>query len=116
MRPHVRRAIAFIAGRLITGKSSTGLFDYSEGRHVSFSGKVTKDIVSIYDYDRGTHVGGSLSNLYFYGDGCGVQISIQGNRFNGFDFCDSGHFSGQVQGNTVWVYDYRSSINHTFLI
>ena len=116
MKPHVRRAIAFIAGRLITGRASSGIFDYTAGTHIPITGTVTETNISIYDHDQRAHVGGSLRNIHFYGDGCAAQISIHGNNFDGYDFCGSGHFIGHAQGNVIWVYDYASSAYFSYII
>lgn len=43
------RAVAFVVGRLVTGRSSRGLTDRMDGARNGFAGSVTAERVSIYD-------------------------------------------------------------------
>ena len=116
MKPHIRHTIAYIAGRLITGKASLSLYDYSAGKYVFFTGSVEGNNISLYDHDRCAHIKGDLGNIHFYGDGCGVKVDIRGSNFDGYDFCGSGHFTGNAYGNLVCIYDYASAGYFNYLI
>jgi hypothetical protein len=104
---HVRRAVAYIAGRLVSGADSGAVYDYSEGRYVNFSGQVTPQNVNVYDYDEGNFVGGNPASLYHYGDGQYIQLNVNGPQFSGYDFGSGQHFSGNVNARNVTVYDYE---------
>ena len=107
MNAHVRRAVAYIAGRLVTNSDSAAIYDASEGRFVNFSGQVTPQNVNIYDYDERCFIGGTPSSLFHYGDSQFIQLNINGRQFSGFDFGSAQHFSGSVQARNVTVYDYE---------
>ncbi len=101
MEPNVKACIAFIAGRAISGKTSSSIYDYSQNKNINISGNVSQTNASVYDYDRKCHVQGSLSNLYDHGVNGHVQLKIDGDRFSGFDYSSGTHFSGSVSGNSV---------------
>lgn len=107
MNAHTRRAVAYIAGRVVTASASGAVYDYSEGRYVNFSGDVTAEQANVYDYEQGCYVGGQLSSLYHYGNGRHVQLNVDGTQFSGYDYASGRHFNGSVQGNSVTVYDYE---------
>ena len=72
MNNHTRAAVAYIAGRLVSGKHASCVYDYSQRRYVSIGGNVDRTHVGAFDYQRGAHVSGSGDgtsfNLYDYGD------------------------------------------------
>jgi|LakMenEpi03Aug12_release.lakeMendotaPanAssembly.Ray.scaffolds.fasta_scaffold1156437_1 hypothetical protein len=118
MKPHTRRAIAFIAGSIITGKNSSSVYDYSESKHFMFSGEATLEHVNIYDYGEKCHVSGSGSSssfsLFHYGNSKHIQLSIQGTSFNGFDYETNKHFNGTVSGGSISLYDYEEGKHFNF--
>ena len=104
MNPNVKACIAYIAGCSVSGKSSSSIYDYDQGKHISISGSVSATNANIYDYNRGCHVQGQLGNLYDYGAGSHVQLKINGNQFSGYDYDSGTHFSGNVNGNSISMY------------
>lgn len=104
MVANVKACIAYIAGRAITGKTTSSIYDYTQGKHINISGSVSESNANVYDYDRGCHIQGSLGNLYDYGIGGHIQLKINGSQFNGYDFSSGTHFSGHVTGNSISLY------------
>ena len=109
MKSHVRRAIAYIAGRVISGNPSSSIYDYGTSQYTSMSGSVDESHVSVYDYDKSCHISGSLSSLYHYGESQHVSLKLDGTKFSGYDYGTSSHFSGTVNGKSVSLYDYSCS-------
>jgi hypothetical protein len=108
MRPNTRACIAYIAGRLVTGRNASSVYDYSQSKHILVSGTVEESRIQIYDYDRGCHFSGNRNgekfSLYDYGDSHFVDLSLDGAKFKGYDYGTSSHFSGEVKGNSISIY------------
>ena len=107
MEAHTRRAVAYIAGRLISGSDAAAVYDYSESRYVNFSGDVDAQNVNVYDYEQSRHIGGTLPSLYHYGNSRHIDLKVNGADFEGYDYASNKHFSGHVDGKNVSLYDYE---------
>ena len=111
-----RRAVAYIAGRLISGSNASSVYDYSTGRHTNFSGEVSRSRVSVFDYDRSASVSGSPPSLFDYGNGAHIRLTTQGTAFKGFDYGSGDHFSGRVNGRSVSLFDYGASAHYNYTV
>lgn len=113
MRSDVRACTAYVAMRLISGRSASAVYDYSGSGYVSIDGQITATNVDVYDHSRGAHFGGNGSggrfSLYDYGNSSHVDLQINGNNYEGYDYGSSCHFSGTVSGTSTSLYDYGSS-------
>ncbi|MHA7635039.1 hypothetical protein [Corallococcus sp. M7] len=116
MNQPTRRAVAYIAIRLISGRHASAVYDYSEGRHFHFSGDTGADNVNVYDHDQHCHIGGAPSSLYHFGNKNHLELKIEGQQFSGYDYDSRKHFSGSVNGNSVSLYDYDSGKYYNFSI
>jgi hypothetical protein len=114
MNPNTRACVAYVAGKLISGSSSTSVYDHARSRHIRFSGSVAGSHVRIYDHDRGCHFSATLPNLYDYGRSAHVSLKINGAEFKGYDYGDGHHFSGAVKGSAVSVYDSGESTHFNY--
>jgi len=120
MKNSQRASIAYIAGKLISSKKRTSVYDYSQSKHIMFSGSITSSKVAIYEHDRGCHIKGSGNNgklnLYHYGDSHHITLDIKGNTFKGYDFGSSCHFSGKVNNSSIAIYDYGVSSHFNYVL
>jgi len=108
MKPHVREAVANIAGRLISGMTASSLYHCSKKRRVLMRGSVGSS-VDVFDPQKGCHISGSGNgseySLYHSGEGAQILLRLNGTDFTGYDHDSGGLLGGKVQGNTVAVYD-----------
>lgn len=121
MDPGTRRSVAYVAARIVTGKTSGSVYDYSAGGHTSMSATISASDVRAYDYGRGAHFSGRLQgrhySLYDYGRGAHVSLQIMGSKFSGYDYGAGCHFSGTVKSNgSVSLYDYGAGSCFSFSI
>ena len=106
MTDDLRRTVAYIAGRLVSGARSSAVYDYATGSYFQISGSVSDNHVSIYDYGRGCHVGGSTPSLYDYGNASFFEVKKHGSKVKGYDYASSTFYEATVNGRNVSVYDY----------
>jgi len=116
MKPHTRRAIAYIVGCLISRKKSGAIYDYASSQHYSFSLDLSVSGVSAYDYSERCYISGGLTSLYHYGNRQYISIQINGNQFSGYDYDECCHFSGTVNNSSISLYDYGVSSYFNFLV
>lgn len=116
MKPHVRRAIAYIAACVISDRRSTAIYDYTSSKYYNFSINLSESGIAAYDYTHNSHISGSYFSLYHYGESHHISFKIDGDRFSGFDYGTSSHFSGSVKNNSIVMYDYSVSSYFNFSI
>ncbi|MFM0160678.1 hypothetical protein [Paraburkholderia sediminicola] len=116
MNPGTRVCIAYVAGRIISGRKRGHIYDFGRSKFILFSGSVDDKKANVYDHDRGCHFSGTLPSLYDFGGSHHVSIKIDGSRFSGYDFGASHHFNGTVRNATVSVYDFGASSFFTYSI
>lgn len=118
MRDDCRRAIAYIAGRLIGSLQAGAIYDFTEGHYHSFSGHVGLDKVSVFDYTAscyttGTGESGRFS-LFHYGSSAHVDMRVEENKFQGYDSASASRFSGTVTGKAIALYDHGTACFHDY--
>ena len=113
MNGKARACIAYIVGRLISGKDSAGVFETSQSIHFGFSGNVTSTVVSIHDFESNCAVVGKGDgirlHLHDFGSSSELSLKIKGKQFSGYENGTSKHFNGSVNTNRVSIYDYEDS-------
>lgn len=113
MNEKARACIAYIVGRMISGRDSAGVFETSQAAHFSFSGNVSPSLVSVHDIERNCAVigkgDGVRLHLHDFGSATELSLKIKGKQFSGYEIGTSKPFNGSVNSNTVSVYDYEDS-------
>lgn len=116
VNPETRRAVAYIAARLVSGEDRSAVFDYSDGRYFNLSGQVSANKVQIYDYEQSAHIGGTPPSLFHYGNAAHLRLTVHGTSFKGFDYASSDHFTGEVSGRAVSLFDYGTGTYYNYMI
>ena len=87
MKIYNRTRIAYIAGRLITGKRIASPYDFNNLSHI--------EIVSLPD---------------------AIDLSIKGNTFMGKITGSTAYFIGNVRGDLIYIYDHEDSLHLNYRI
>jgi hypothetical protein len=110
-----RRAIAYIIGRIVTGKDSRTIYDHAHSSYFNFSGTISDD-VSVYDHTRTSFISGNQSSLYDHGTGQYINLKVQDNKFSGYDHESFSNFNGDVNESSISFYDYFDRSYYSFSI
>jgi hypothetical protein len=115
MDAELRRAVAYIAGRMISGSTATSVYDYDAGSYFSIDGEVSTSRVNVFDYSRSCYLDGNPPSLYDYGRGqfFGLELKVA-QKFSGYDYGSSSFFDGEVKGETISIYDYGTGNYHDY--
>ncbi len=119
MKAVTRASIAYIAGRLISGKNITSLYDYSRSEYIDLCSLPDADRLREINYvQRGYVSVVSSKNGYQYSchDGNSIEISVNGSSFIGHIRESALHFCGNVRGNNIYLYDLKNSSHFNFRI
>jgi len=128
MHPKLRPCIAYIAGRLISGRNASSIYDNLQSKTICFEGEVTAENVKVFDQDRGCYLSGlgaglgaglgdgKAFELYDFGGMYYVELIIDGNNFEGYDHGTPSSFKGEMRGNEITVYDDAFSESFGFVL
>lgn len=107
MEPHLRAAMAYIAGRLVSGKNASGVYDYSRTMQIILSGAAQGGVVSIFDHDQRCHISGTANGLQYilfhHGLRRHICLTLAGSEFTGHDYGRSTSVSGWVIDDGIVV-------------
>lgn len=120
MKPHVRAAIAYIAGRLVSRIMAGSVLDCSQCSFRLMSGTVDDYNVNVYDHEKKCCFNGTLNegsgSLYHHGDQHYVSFRLENDLFTGFDYGSGHRFGGSVRGKSISVYDYEGGSYFNYII
>lgn len=111
MKANVRACIAYAAGRIILQKDSCRIFDCTLGKDVGMDGTIEKNRVEICDEGKSCRLDGkgykNSYEIYNFVDSHYVELVIDGNQFRGYDFGKFAHFTGEVRGESISLFDHE---------
>jgi hypothetical protein len=120
MNSQKRRAIAYIAGRLNSGKTSGAIYDYAASSHYRIYGDVSPDFIQVFDDDRYSYIIGGATpaglSIFDYYTRQHINLRISGDDFYGYDLETSSYFSGMVNKNTITLFDFQCSKDFRYAI
>ena len=115
-----RRIVAFIAGKLISGKEINKLFDQSNSRYAEILGDVTITKINVYEVERNELITGSGDakgiSLYDFTTAKFIDLKIDKEQFDGFDYESKKIFYGEVKDNTISLFDFQDSKHHHYIM
>ena len=89
MKRERRQVIAYIMGRLVSGKEASTVFDTFNQQYISLSGTVSPRAISVFDINRRTNFSGwgraSRYSLFDQTHRHFISFLIAGDYFQGFD-------------------------------
>ncbi len=112
MNTEVRAIVAYIAGLLLTGKKSTSVLDHTSGKQRHVSSELSENTVNVFDHDLGCYIGGDIKgttfSLFHHGHLHHIDLNIDVDQdiFEGFDYGASCHFSGTVSNDSIKIFDF----------
>jgi hypothetical protein len=115
MNESTRRAIAYVAARLETGRPASSVYDYDAGKHFNIDGDVKDQRVNIYDYDRSCYLEGTLPSLFHFGNRAHIDFKMKSaTKFEGYDYASKKHFECESKRGEVSLYDYDDGKFHSY--
>jgi hypothetical protein len=119
LKNHTKRAVAYIAGRIISERDIATIYDDNQAKHFRFSGDVEPDL-AIFDYERRCYINGSRNGnavyIRHFGNKNNIDLEITGHDFVGYDYDSRQRFGGNVNENLITLYDYEDNHNYTYQI
>ncbi|MHB8882294.1 MAG: hypothetical protein ACYC69_12405 [Thermodesulfovibrionales bacterium] len=116
--PHITHAsIAYIAGRLISGRDIVSLYDYNRACSIDIPSLPVAEEKTGFDYVSWSHMksGAGISKYkYDLGANKQINISIKGSTFIVYMQGNATHFMGTVRGDTIYIYDQTSAGHFNF--
>ncbi len=120
MDSKLRACVAYVAGRLISGREFSVIYDDSRSTDVKIEGSIKTDYINLFDHDRQCYVAGqgngNFYDLHDYGGQCFFELSIEGDTFHGYDYQTPCSFKGEVKGDAVSLYDDQACLSFSFRI
>lgn len=115
-----RCIVAYVAGRLISGRDSKAIIDVAAGETVGFQGEVRNDYVAVIDVVEGSVISGQSSGrALFLSDahtGVDIKVILDENRYYGWDLTNDKPFYGKVNDNEI-VFRYPGDpVRYRYLI
>jgi len=119
MQPDTRTCIAYIAGRIISGKRLFVLYDYARALHIDMSSLPHSHCLKQFGNGRKISLSHSdWGGRYRYACGYGhfFDIAVHGTTFIGYASEGSSHFIGNVRGEAIYLYDHGESTHYNYRI
>ena len=115
-----RRIVAFVAGKLISGREVNKLFDQSNSKYAEICGDITLSKIYLYENERNEPMLGSGDakgiSLYDFTTAKFIDLKIDKEKFDGFDYESRKIFYGEVKDNTVSLFDFQDSKHHYYVM
>lgn len=115
-----RRIVAYVIGKLISGREFYKIFDQSESTYNEIMGEVNPTTINVYDTTRNELITGSGDtqgiSLFDFASSKFIDLKIEGEKFDGFDYEFQKAFYGEMKENTVSFFDFQDSKHHYYIM
>lgn len=114
-----RTRIAYIAGRLITGKRIASLYDFNSLSHIEISSLPDADCLTEFDCKyKDSGPGNPGKYIYWFNrkKDHAIDLSINGSTFMGKITGSTAYFIGNVRGDLIHIYDREDSLHLNYRI
>lgn len=104
--------IAYITGRLISGKRIATLYDFSLAEHVDIHSLPDVEYIKAFDRRYRDYLPGYASGCraqFACSGGRIIDLSINGTAFMGHITGSSAFFIGAVRGDSIYIFDHEKS-------
>jgi hypothetical protein len=111
--------IAYITGRLISGKKIATLYDYSQTGYVHLSKLADNSFFKDFDEKHRDYIPGYATGCryqYSLDSGQTVELSINGSSFIGHIRGTSSYFLGNIKGDSIYIFDHEKSEHFNYKI
>ncbi len=119
MKSYTHACIACIVGRLIAGKKIHSLFDFEDLQEIEIDSLPDAEQLKETSYVTWSYMSStpSISKFqYSFKTGGSVDLSIKGSSFIGYLRESSSHFIGTVKGDSIYLYDQKTSVHFNYRI
>ncbi len=119
MNKNIHACVSYIVCRLITGRRISSLYDFSESSDIDISG--LPDIMALREFDENhrDYIPGYASGCTYehtFSAGRSIEIFINEKTFLVHIRGSSAYFIGNIQGDTIHLYDHKKSANFKYRI
>jgi hypothetical protein len=119
VKKYNRTRIAYIAGRLITGKHIASLYDFNDLLQVEIASLPDADCLTEFDAKHKESAAGRTGKYKYWVD-CkkdhAIDLSINGSTFMGRITGSTACFLGNVRGDLIYIYDHEDSLHLNYRI
>ena len=114
MRDELRARIAYVAARLIVSSNAREIQDHARIKAVHIEGLVSGNTIDVFDFSSNCRISGEQSedgySLFDYDANQYVDLNLDGNDFEGFDYATGTRYTGEVRDQrSVRIFDYGES-------
>jgi len=110
MRDDLRARIAYVAARLIISTNAKEIQDHTRTTAIHIEGLVSDSAIDIFDFSSSGRLSGDKSedgySLFDYDANQYVDLNLDGEDFEGFDYATGTRYTGEVRDQKVRIFDY----------
>ncbi len=120
MNIYKRRIVAYVIGKIVGGKEISKIFDKTTSSYNEITGEVSDTRINVYDTEKNEMFTGSADkkgiSLYDFATAKFIDLKINGDTFDGFDYESKKVFYGDLKENTISFFDFQDSKHHYYIL